>query len=217
MPKLYFRYGAMNSSKTANLLMVAHNYKSQGKKIFLVKPEIDTRFGDTTINSRAGMISNADLVVKHDTDIRQALYSTSFIPNNKLVYPEKPTDLFLGKDEVIDCILVDECQFLSKSHIDQLREISHFIPVICYGLRTDYKLELFTGSKRLMEVADTIEEIKTVCVYCNTKAIVNAKFRIIQHESGLKSKELIKSGPSEPELGHEDKYQPMCFGCWSRN
>jgi thymidine kinase len=193
MPKLYFRYGAMNSSKTANLLMVAHNYTTNGKKVLLLKPEIDTRFGANIINSRVGIKHDVHEIIKEDTDI------IAFIKKHSITET--------------DCVLVDECQFLTAKNIDQLRIITKTVPVICYGLRTDYKLQLFSGSKRLFEIADVIEEVKTVCIKCNKKAIVNAKFYI----NNDNVQKLIKDGTNEPDLGAEDKYQPMCWQCFEKN
>lgn len=190
MPKLYFRHGTMNSSKTANLLMVHHNYKTQGKRVVLLKPEIDTRYGDSIIKSRTGMEIDADIIVRSDTDIYQEIEKYMIEP--------------------LDCVLVDECQFLKPHHIDILRDLTEHFPVVCYGLRTDYMTNLFPGSKRLMEIADTIEEIKTTCVDCNKKAIINAKFVV---ENGEKI--IVRYGNSEPDLGAEEKYQPMCFDCWA--
>lgn len=184
MAKLYFRYGAMNSSKTANLLMVAHNYKSQGKKVIIIKPKIDTRSGEYVVRSRAGLEENCDILLdKNDILLNY-------------------TNMFHD----VSCILVDEAQFLTSVHVEQLREISNNTPVICYGLRTDYMSNLFPGSKRLMELADSIEEIKTICVECNKKAIINAK--IIDNQ-------IIYFGSNEPDIGAEEKYKAMCWACWS--
>jgi len=184
MPKLYFRYGTMNSSKTANLLMVAHNYDNQQRNCLLLKPKLDTRFGADTVNSRAGLSRKCDYLIDGEFDI-----STIDV-----------------KD--VSCILVEECQFLDPIHIDQLRTLTEFTPVICYGLRTDYKTNLFAGSKRLLELADSIEEIKTVCVQCGKKAIINAKFI----DNGI-----VKEGSSEPDLGAEEKYIAMCWSCWNKS
>lgn len=188
MPKLYFRYGTMNSSKTANLLMVAWNYTSQNRKVLLVKPLVDIRFGKDMISSRAINGVKADLVME-----------PSMCNFNTI-------DM-----EHIQCILVDECQFLSIQNIDALREVSQKVTVICYGLRTDYRCILFEASKRLFEVADEIEEIKTICVSCTKKAIINAKFFMNNTE-----KVIIQDGSSEIELGCEEKYQPMCWKCWNK-
>lgn len=182
MAKLYFRYGTVGSAKTMNLLAVAHNYRHQNKNILLLKPKLDDRFGVDVIKSRSGLTMDADVLVGDDT--------------------------VLGDDllDEVHCILVDEAQFMSESFIDQLREISRNcdIPVICYGLRTDFRAKLFSGSKRLMELADSIEEVKTTCAFCNRKAIFNIKF-VDGYASQL--------GP-QVELGAEEKYLPACSCCY---
>ncbi len=182
MAKLYFRYGTVGSAKTLNLLAVCHNYRQQGKEVFLIKPEMDVRFGKEKVRSRAGLEMDADLLVGKETSI----------PREKL--------------EGISCILVDEAQFVSASIIDQLREISleMEIPVICYGLRTDFKSFLFEGSRRLMELADSIEEVKSTCYFCNKKSIFNLK-----HVNGIATRE----GPSI-QLGAEELYFPVCYRCY---
>lgn len=190
MPKLYFRYGTMNSSKTMNLLMVAHNYDSQNKKVILIKPAIDIRFGIENIQSRTGTQRNADIVINKTSDLLEIFSEYIF---NKSI-------------EKVDCILCDESQFFSAIQIEHLRLLTQHYPVICYGLRTDYNTRLFEGSKRLIELADSIEEIKTECVYCNRKAIINMK-KINSETNNLEF--------SEPDLGTEDKYLAVCWSCWS--
>ena len=182
MAKLYFRHGTVGSAKTLNLLAVAHNYLQQNKRAFLIKPELDVRFGRDVVHSRAGVEKPADMLVAPDTRLN----------------PES----FDG----VDCILVDEAQFVSAALVDQLREITRVpgIPVICYGLRTDFRARLFEGSRRLMEVADAIEEIKTTCFYCNRKAIFNLKLA-----DGLPTLD----GP-RIDLGTEEKYLPTCANCY---
>lgn len=183
MAKLYFRHGTVGSAKTLNLLAVAHNYGQQGKKVFVIKPALDDRFGQDQVRSRAGLSRPADLQIQPDTQLDLALF------------------------ESMDCILVDEVQFLSADMIEQLRAITFKlnIPVICYGLRTDFRTEMFEGARRLMELADTIEEIKTTCAFCNKKAIFNMKF--LNGEPTL-------SGPVI-DLGAEEKYLPSCYACYS--
>ena len=182
MAKLYFRYGAVSSAKTMNLVAVAHNYRQQGKEISILKPELDTRFGKATVRSRAGLEMAADVLVNEASD----LLSMDF--------------------EGLSCILVDEAQFMSPKHIDQLRHISltKGIPVICYGLRTDFRSKAFPGSLRLLEIADSIEEVKTTCTYCNKKATMSLKH--VNDKATL-------AGPSV-ELGSEEKYYPTCFRCY---
>lgn len=183
MAKLYFRYGTVGSAKTLNLLAVAHNYKQQEKNILLIKPALDVRFGKNNIKSRAGLEQEADILVDEKTDLLQL------------------------NVEGIDCLLVDEAQFMPESVIDQLRQIAYEknIPIICYGLRTDFRTHLFPGSRRLMEVADSIEEVKSTCHFCNRKAVLNLK-----HVDGRATVD----GPSV-ELGAEEKYFPACYTCYS--
>lgn len=183
MAKLYFRHGTVGSAKTLNLLAVAHNYRQQGKEVLLVKPALDVRFGQEQIKSRAGLEMKADILVREDTRLLELTY------------------------EGIECILVDEAQFLSARIIEELRELSiqKGIPVICYGLRTDFRSHLFEGSKRLMELADSIEEIKATCHYCNRKSIMNLK-----HVDGV----ACVDGPSI-QLGAEEKYYPACYSCYA--
>jgi thymidine kinase len=183
MAKLYFRHGTVGSAKTLNLLAVAHNYRQQGKKVSLLKPKLDTRFGKETIKSRAGLYAKADVLIEENTTL----------------------DYKIFKD--ISCILVDEAQFLSVSIINQLRmiTINLDIPVICYGLRTDFRSNLFDASKRLIELSDTIEEIKCTCNFCRKKSIMNLK-----HVDGVATVE----GPTI-QLGTEEMYFPACFSCYS--
>lgn len=182
MAKLYFRHGTVGSAKTLNLLAVAHNYRQQGKKVLLMKPGLDTRFGKEQIKSRAGLEMQADVLLDGQTSI----LSLDF------------TD--------IQCILVDEVQFLCARLIEEFRQISleWNIPILCYGLRTDFKGFLFEGSKRLMELADSIEEVKATCHFCNKKSIMNLK-----HVGG----EAVRDGESI-ELGAEEKYYPACYACY---
>lgn len=184
LAKLYFRYGAVGSAKTLLLLAISHNYRQQGKQVLLIKPEVDTRFGKKSIKSRAGLEMPADIIVGPDTKID------------------------IKGLEDISCILVDEAQFLSTYIVEQLRTISNEsgIPVICYGLRTDFKSYLFEGSKRLCELADSIEEVKATCHYCDRKGIMNLK-RV--------NGKAVSEGPTI-EVGAEEKYLPTCYSCYSK-
>jgi thymidine kinase len=183
MAKLYFRHGTVGSAKTLNLLAVAHNYRQQGKEVLLLKPELDDRFGREQIKSRAGLGMSADILIREDTDLS-----------------------LVDLDE-IDCILVDEVQFMSAKIIEQLREISieKKIPVICYGLRTDFRSNLFEGSKRLIELADSIEEVKATCHFCNRKSIMN-----LRHVDG----KAVSDGPVVL-VGAEESYFPTCYHCYA--
>lgn len=183
MAKLYFRYGAMGSAKTLNLLAVRHNYELQGKKVILLKPRRDDRFGADVVRSRAGLSYQADLLIDDDT---------VFSP-----------ELFRG----LHCVLVDESQFLSADVVEALRQVTleHDVPVIAYGLRTDFSTKMFPGSQRLMELADAIEEIKTTCMFCNRKAVFN-----LRHDAEGKA---ILDGP-QVMLGADARYSPVCHACY---
>lgn len=148
MAKLYYRYGAMGSSKTANAIMVQYNYQERGQKVLMVKPQLDTRDGERTVRSRCGLSAEC-------------------------VFMEEVADIDVNQ---YDCVIVDEAQFLTKAQVEQLVHIVDDldIPVICYGLRADFQGNFFEGSQWLMAWADTIEEIKTIC-WCGRKATYNAR------------------------------------------
>ncbi|MFR3910897.1 MAG: thymidine kinase [Clostridium paraputrificum] len=157
MSKLYFRYGAMNSGKSTHLMQVAYNYKERGMRVLLIKPSTDKKGGDKLV-SRLGVEVKVDMIVDKNTDI------ISEVKEN------------LELNGALDCILVDEVQFMKKHQIDELSEIAVTleIPVICYGLRTDFKMEGFEGSERLLLIAHSIEEMKTICK-CGNKALLNGR------------------------------------------
>lgn len=185
MAKLYFKYGAMGSSKTANALITKFNYEERGMKVWLIKPAIDTRDGAGIIRSRIGLAADAQ-VMSADADIWQEF----------------------GLHDDCHVIIADECQFFTEAQIDQLRRIVDEldIPVLCFGLRTDFMTHLFTGSRRLFEVADSITEIKTICT-CGKKAIVNARI----DERG----KVVTTG-GQILLGGNDSYVAMCHHCWKQ-
>jgi len=185
MAKLYFKYGAMGSSKTANALITKFNYEERGMKVWLVKPSIDDRDGVGRIRSRIGIEADA-FVVSPDTDIVAE---------------------FQARRDT-HAIIADECQFFTSAQIDQLRRIvdEYDVPVLCFGLRTDFLTRLFDGSKRLFEVADSITEIKTICA-CGKKAIVNARIDV---EGNV----LTEGG--QILIGGNDSYVAMCHSCWKR-
>ena len=176
MAKLFFRYGAMGSSKTANALMVEYNYRERGKKAVLAKPKTDTRDGQNVISSRIGLSSPCILV----EELEQ-------MPDEKI--------------KEYDCVIVDEAQFCDKSQIELFVHIVDDlnIPVICYGLRADFKNELFEGSMWLLAWADVIEEIKTVC-WCGKAAKCNARY----DENGI-----VRKG-SQVVLGGNSSYIALC-------
>jgi len=157
MSKLYFRYGAMNSGKSTNLMQVAHNYEERGMRVVLIKPSTDKKGGDKLV-SRLGVERKVDLLINDKQNIYEEIKK---LENSKYK---------------IDCILVDEVQFLKSYQIDELFEIAVCldIPVICYGLRTDFKMQGFEGSTRLLLLAHSVEELKTICK-CGRKAVLNGR------------------------------------------
>lgn len=187
MAKLYFKYGAMGSSKTAQALIAKYNYEENDLRVWLIKPSADTRDGKAILRSRIGLESPVE-TIGPDVDI----YET-FRKNQE------------GK---CDVIIVDECQFLSETQIDQLRAIVNDcnVPTMCFGLRTDFLTRLFPGSRRLMEIADTIQEIKTICD-CGAKATVNAR---------VNNGYIVTEG-AQVMLGGNDSYIAMCHRCYVNN
>ncbi len=157
MSKLYFRYGAMNSGKSTHLMQVAYNYEERGMKVILIKPFTDTKGGEKLV-SRLGVERKVDFVIYEEDDILEKVKKYKEINGS------------------IDCILVDEVQFLKSKQIDNLFEIAVGldIPVICYGLRTDFRMQGFEGSIRLLLLAHSIEEMKTICK-CGRKAVLNGR------------------------------------------
>jgi thymidine kinase len=190
MAKLYFRYGAMNCGKSTNLMQVAYNYKERGMESIVIKPKIDTK-GDNKVVSRLGINKKIDMVVDHDTDI----------------YNE--VEHWLENKGPIDCILADEVQFFKKQQIDELFNISIKlnIPVIAYGLRTDFKMNGFEGSKRILLLAHSIEELKTIC-RCGKKALFNA--RKVNGEFVSDGAQVAIDGENKVE------YESLCGKCYDK-
>ena len=186
MAKLYFKYGAMGSSKTAQALITKYNYEENDMKVWLLKPSADTRDGAQILRSRIGLEAQVEVA-----------------PPDANIY-DRYVAAHAGK---CDAVIVDECQFLTPEQIDQLRAIvdDFNVPVMCFGLRTDFQTRLFPGSRRLMELADAIEEIKTMCD-CGTKATVNAR---------INDGYIVTEG-AQVVLGGNDCYIAMCHRCYIR-
>ena len=183
MAKLYFKYGAMGSSKSAQALITQFNYEELGMKVWLIKPSIDERDGKNIIRSRIGLQREAQVITPEE-DILETFKT---IPD-------------------VDVIIADEAQFFTPAQIDQLRTIvdDEDLPVLCFGLRTDFLTHFFPGAQRLMELADSLTEIKTVCA-CGRKATVNARI-------GADGKIVTEGG--QILLGGNDSYVAMCHKCW---
>lgn len=185
MAKLYFKYGAMGSSKTANALITKFNYEERGMNVWLIKPSVDDRDGADVIRSRIGLEQRAQ-VITPDTD----------------VYEE------FCRHSGIHAVIADECQFFTARQIDQLRRIVDEldVPVLCFGLRTDFLTHTFEGSHRLFEIADSISEIKTICT-CGKKAVVNAR---------IDGEGRVVTEGGQILIGGNDSYVAMCHSCWKR-
>ncbi len=186
MAKLYFKYGAMGSSKTAQALITKFNYEERGMRVWLIKPSVDERDGVFTVRSRIGLTAEG-----------------TAISESCNIYSE-----IKEKKEKTDVIIADEAQFFSREQIDQLRDIVDElnIPVLCFGLRTDFLTHVFPGSGRLLEIADEFTEIKTMCE-CGRKATVNAR---------IDSNGNIVTDGEQIFLGGNDRYIAMCYSCWKK-
>ncbi len=185
MAKLYFKYGVMGSSKSAQALITKFNYEERGMSVWLIKPSVDTRDGADIIRSRIGLACQAE-VITPETSLTERYHQ-------------------LGKRDVI---IADEAQFFTPEQIDELRYLvdEEDLPVLCFGLRTDFLTHFFPGAQRLMELADSLTEIKTVCE-CGRKATVNAR---IDGEGRI-----VTTG-GQVMLGGNDSYLAMCHQCWKR-
>ena len=183
MAKLYFKYGAMGSSKSAQALITQFNYEELGMSVWLIKPSVDTRDGADVIRSRIGLQRHAQVIT-----------------------PEQNIEEAYERAVRHDVIIADEAQFFTPAQIDQLRNLVDMqdLPVLCFGLRTDFQTHFFPGAQRLMELADSITEIKTVCA-CGRKATVNARID--------RGGNVVTEG-SQSLLGGNDSYIAMCHKCW---
>lgn len=185
MAKLYFKYGAMGSSKSAQALITKFNYEERGMRVWLIKPALDDRDGRGIVKSRIGLSAEAQ----------------SFSEDQSILAA-------LAEQGHVDVILADECQFFTPMQIDEMRRIvdEKELPVLCFGLRTDFRTQLFPGSRRLFELADSITEIKTICS-CGSKATVNARMDANGH--------IITEG-AQVFIGGNDSYVAMCHRCWKK-
>lgn len=179
MAKLYFRYGAMGSSKTANAIMVRHNYLERGQRVLMLKPRLDNRDGETMIASRSGLRCHCHFI--------------------------EDLDRFNVRD--YDCLIVDEAQFLTRAQVERLVRVVDIdnVPVIAYGLRCDFRNELFEGSQWLLAWADTIEEVKTIC-WCGKKAVCNA--RVVDGKVAREGEQIV--------LGGSESYVSLCRRHWTQ-
>jgi thymidine kinase len=192
MAKLYFRYGAMNSGKSTALLQAAYNYEERGQHVLLAKPAIDSK-GEAAIVSRLGVTRPVDFTIAPDEDVLAA-----FMTRREQVIRETGSD--------VACLLLDEAQFLGEQQIDDLLRIAidEDVPVIAYGIRTDFQTVAFPGSRRLLEIAHALEELKTIC-RCGRKAIFNARSI---------GGEFIFDGDQVAIDGVDVTYESLCGACY---
>ena len=185
MSKLYFRYGAMNCGKSTLLMQVAHNYEENSKKVIVIKSSIDTK-GEDHLESRIGVKRKVDILINKKESFKK----------------------YLNDFKLAACILVDEAQFLTAKQVEELWKVTKQlnIPVICYGLKTDFQSHLFEGSKRLLELADEIEELITICS-CGKRAKFNARY--VNGKFTLEGKEVVIDGSCDNVV-----YHPMCGKCY---
>ena len=192
MAKLYFRYGAMNSGKSTSLLQAAYNYEERGHKILITKPAVDAK-GDNKVLSRLGVSRAVDFIVEPQANLRAAFFSAQ-------------EAAFASHGKPISCLFVDEAQFLSDAQVDDLIKIVLLdnIPVIAYGIRTDFLTVAFPGSRRLLEIAHTIEELKTIC-RCGRKAMFNAR---------KNGDQFVFDGQQVAIEGISASYESLCGNCY---
>lgn len=185
MAKLYFRYGTMGSGKSIDLLKVAYNYEERNQKCLLMVPSTDTRYGMGKVTTRIGLQRDA-VICYSNTNVYDYIFNLETKP---------------------DCVIVDECNFLTKKQVNELSDVVDYlnIPVICYGLRADFKCELFEGSEELMAIADKIEEIKTICE-CGRKATINMRYQ--------DGKAIIDG--DRIVVGGNEMYKAICRMCYKK-
>ena len=189
---LRYYYGSMASAKTLRLLSTAYNFEEKNVQIMVLKPALDTRDGEGIIRSRAGLERKCVMIDK-DMNLYKAIKAYK--------------NVLAAQFETLKWVIIDECQFLTEDQVNQLSDVVDFldVSVMCFGLRTDFKSQLFPGSKRLFELADDIEEIKSTCECGDKKTSINARF----DENG----EIVTEG-SQVEIGGNDRYRAICRKCW---
>ena len=191
MSKLYFRYGAMNSGKSTALLQAAFNYEERDQRVLLAKPAVDSK-GDDTILSRLGVSRKVDFLIYPDTNLREKFHDSA-TQGAAITLP-------------VSCLLIDEAQFLSPAQVDSALELAVLdrVPVLAYGIRTDFRTESFPGSRRLLEIAHSLEELKTIC-RCGRKAMFNGR---------KQGERFIFDGEQIAIDGVEVTYESLCGNCY---
>lgn len=208
MAKLYFRYGAMNSGKSTGLLQAAFNYEERGQRVLLAKPQVDSK-GDDQIVSRLGVARTVDFLIPHGTDLLELFrrHATGDDPAALIEHMDAPV-------KPVACLLVDEAQFLEPAQVDDLLRIAVLqnVPVMAYGIRTDFRTDSFPGSARLMELAHSLEELKTIC-RCGRKAIFNTR-KVVEAHGDTAVERFIFEGDQVAIDGAEVAYESLCGVCY---
>lgn len=208
MAKLYFRYGAMNSGKSTSLLQAAYNYEERGQRVLLAKPAIDTKDADS-VSSRLGMTRPVDFLIPPGADLRALFAAHRSRLRHEAVETLVPSET--GRAADVACLLVDEAQFLTREQVDDLLRIVVLdgVPVLAYGIRTDFRTDAFPGSRRLMELAHSLEELKTIC-RCGRKALFNA--RLVGGRFVFDGDQVAIDEMSTARVA----YESMCAECYLR-
>jgi thymidine kinase len=206
--KLYFRYGAMNSGKSTGLLQAAFNYEERGQRVLLAKPQVDSK-GDDQIVSRLGVTRTVDFLIPHGHDLLELF--------RRHAAGDDPTALIEHVDAAVKpvaCLLVDEAQFLEPAQVDDLLRIAVLqgVPVMAYGIRTDFRTDSFPGSARLLELAHSLEELKTIC-RCGRKAIFNTR-KVVEVRGEAAVERFIFEGDQVAIDGVEVTYESLCGVCY---
>ena len=204
MAKLYFRYGAMNSGKSTGLLQAAFNYEERGQRVLLAKPELDTK-GERQILSRLGVSREVDFLVAAGADVVALFrrHASGDDPDALVGHVDAPS---------VACLLVDEAQFLEPAQVDGLLRIAvqEGVPVLAYGIRTDFRTRSFPGSARLLELAHTLEELKTIC-RCGRKAVFNTR-KVV--DPATRAERFVFDGDQVAIDGVEVTYESLCAACY---
>ena len=200
MPRLIYNYSVMNSGKSLHLLQVAYNYRTNNRKVLIIKPDVDNRFGSDTTEIQLDDITKSINVPVGEVTSRLGVKQASV-----LISPELDIYELIKEIEAIDVLLVDEAQFFTKKQIDQISDVVDYMNIdcLCYGIKTDAYGELFEGSKRLLELSDKTNELKQIC-HCGTKATMHLKYQ---------NGEVVKQG-SQVDIGAEEKYVSVCRFHW---
>lgn len=210
MAKLYFRYGAMNSGKSTALLQAAYNYEERGQHVLLAKPAIDTKGADQ-IDSRLGVKRAVDFLIRPDDDVRVLVAEHRARVRERAQGALVPETDAAGHTPDVACVLIDEAQFLTREQVDDLLRIVVLdgVPVLAYGIRTDFQTQAFTGSRRLLELAHSLEELKTIC-RCGRKALFNA--RLVEGRFVFDGDQVAIDELSADRV----TYESMCAECYLR-